>query len=1183
MSTSYRYPGIHPFSPQDQALFFGRETDQENLFTAILLNQITVIIGRSGIGKSSLINAGLLPKIEKEVNQKENDKRNFLLLHIRAGNHKNSDDATLLQKILQTKISSIIPTAPAPEPPEVQQQFLPFLRPHQKESLWYKLKQLQYLDLLNQKKRVYLTLIDQLEELFTYPAEEFRTLLTELEQVLSPNPPDRVREGIYEAECKDENILSDKEQRVLEAPIPVKFLFAIRSDKLSLLIRLRDAICNIFQNLYELRPLSRQQAMDAITKPTELKNGFSAPPFRFHEEAVQAIVDYLDQRRNADPELNLEELRIEPFALQIICSHIEQNLSQVDDNHDGLIQKPEVSELDLMIEQFYLDILGKLKLDDQTLLSLKELIEDQMIDEQHRRKRIVYKGEINDPNLDEDLLKKVVDHRLLREVTGLGMAAYEISHDFLIEPILHAKQQRLNASKRLSVSNYSQIEKFDATLAKLQEEIRKNPNEYNNYTRLGDYYYFLQDYEKAIDNYTEAINQKNHSNIKGADLELYFNRGDCYNRLGKYELSTLDFNRVLEIEDKHLLANHYNGFNYQQLGQPEVAARYYTKVLEINDTYVNSQFNLGIVYRQMQKLEESEQCFQKVITLDPKDHEAYYYLGLLSAEKARPDRALEYFNKVLALKPDYADAYIQKALIYAEKNEMENALHCYSSILQFDPQHATAHKSLGIIYRSFLNNIAEAEKHFFEAVKLNKTDHESYYYLGIIANDQKRFEEAIAYFDKSIQLNATYINSYLEKAYALLQLYHDGEALAIYEAVLQIEPGNAHALKGIEVIKGQADSEEQLLSSLVDDPNDISALYTLGVQANNDRQYEKAIDYFQKVLTLKPDHINALIEQAYAYNYLQNDNQAIACYQTILDLHPNNLQAIRSLASVYFAKADYRKAKEYFTQASQIEPENYKNFYSLGLIASYEKEFTAALTFFEQALAISPYQKESLIGQAYVLDQLGRTEESIACYQKIIEIDPAYASAYSSLGILYNKLGKPEEAEKNYLLAVQLNKNDYESYYDLGILADRKKELLQAIQYFEKAIEINPDFTKAYDYLAYYYMQTRDYQRAAALYQKMLEIDPAYSNAYYNMGIINIRLQNAEAAIGNLNKAVTLNPTDYEAYFQMGKLYKQMNMPQQATASFAKAANLNVDYKPAIEQLDALRNTPNSATGSSFL
>ena len=59
-----RYPGVRPFadSEADQRVFFGRGREIHELFHQIHTTNLLVLFGKSGLGKTSLLQAGLFPR-----------------------------------------------------------------------------------------------------------------------------------------------------------------------------------------------------------------------------------------------------------------------------------------------------------------------------------------------------------------------------------------------------------------------------------------------------------------------------------------------------------------------------------------------------------------------------------------------------------------------------------------------------------------------------------------------------------------------------------------------------------------------------------------------------------------------------------------------------------------------------------------------------------------------------------------------------------------------------------------------------------------------------------------------------------------------------------------------------------------------------------------------------------------
>jgi len=60
------YRGLSAFGEEDAEFFFGRDTFIEQLLAAVLKKPLVPVIGRSGSGKSSVVFAGLIPKLKKE-------------------------------------------------------------------------------------------------------------------------------------------------------------------------------------------------------------------------------------------------------------------------------------------------------------------------------------------------------------------------------------------------------------------------------------------------------------------------------------------------------------------------------------------------------------------------------------------------------------------------------------------------------------------------------------------------------------------------------------------------------------------------------------------------------------------------------------------------------------------------------------------------------------------------------------------------------------------------------------------------------------------------------------------------------------------------------------------------------------------------------------------------------------
>lgn len=270
-----RYPGVTPFSEEQRDIFYGREKDIKRLSQMIHLRDQVLLYAKSGIGKTSLLHAGVLPNL----------KSGYTPIKIRF---------TAYSQEAKNPISPALKTL------QSINQFLDAAKPEFPAfTLWSALKNLQF----QKPGHTFLLVFDQFEELFSYPADQVEEFKTQLFELINNYIPE---EDIEITEENEELIYTD---------IPVKFVYAIRSDRLSLLNRLSDKISNIQQNFYELTALTEKQAREAIINPAQKEGDFTTPPFAYEEDALNKMIGRLTNN-GAQP--------VETTQLQIVCRRIEK-------------------------------------------------------------------------------------------------------------------------------------------------------------------------------------------------------------------------------------------------------------------------------------------------------------------------------------------------------------------------------------------------------------------------------------------------------------------------------------------------------------------------------------------------------------------------------------------------------------------------------------------------------------------------------------------------------------------------------------------------------------------------------------------------------------------------------------------------------------------------------------------
>lgn len=412
-----RYPGVKPFTSNERELFFGREKDTEDFYSLLFIKQSVVLYGKSGYGKSSLLNAGVIPKLQQEGE--------WICFSIRFNNYSERETKENVSPIENVKLrlkQDLDKTATA---------LLDSVIPAE-DSFWYWVKAHQH---ANTKSR-FIFFFDQFEELFTYPKAQVEEFSEQLSQLLYNTVPVKFRKRLSEMDEQD-NISDDLHHYLYEKP-EVKVVFSVRSDRLSLLNILTDRHPTILQNYYELNALSRTQAEQAILNPAKTPQslGFVTPSFDFTQDALKKILDSIG---------NVQDGKIETSTLQIICRYVEDELVQ--EKKIKLITGDLLGDIADIFKQYYEGILAKLNANDRE--KVQRLIEDELI-EQGRRNTLTDGYIKNRFGFDDKLLLQLEQSSLLRkERDATGRILYEISHDSLVNAIEKVAQGRREIEEQI--------------------------------------------------------------------------------------------------------------------------------------------------------------------------------------------------------------------------------------------------------------------------------------------------------------------------------------------------------------------------------------------------------------------------------------------------------------------------------------------------------------------------------------------------------------------------------------------------------------------------------------------------------------------------------------------------------------------------------------------------------------
>jgi hypothetical protein len=400
-----RYPGAQPFSDDEfsRKMFFGRDQASTTLTDQILANRMVVVYAKSGLGKTSLLSAGVAPRLRED---------RYLPLFVRVNDVERSPFASVLDGIRL----------------EAERQGVEYV-PGATGSLWSFFKTVEFWrgDLLLTP----VLILDQFEELFTLQPEQARqSFLNELGYLVRGVRPSSA---------------PDTDRALGEEPPPLRIVLSLREDFLGFLEEASDHIPQILDHRFRLAPLSLPAAADAITGPASIDDpGFATKPFRFDGDAITEILDYLSRRRTKS---NVQTTRyVEPFQLQLVCRRIEEIVAErqrTSSAETAIGMKDIGGEAGIRetLRNFYTNSVDALPT-KRVRRASRHLCEQFLISPEGRRLSLEEMEIRKQLNLSPEILRLLVTRRLLRSENRSDSSYYELSHDALIEPILTTRRRK---------------------------------------------------------------------------------------------------------------------------------------------------------------------------------------------------------------------------------------------------------------------------------------------------------------------------------------------------------------------------------------------------------------------------------------------------------------------------------------------------------------------------------------------------------------------------------------------------------------------------------------------------------------------------------------------------------------------------------------------------------------------
>ena len=255
-------------------------------------------------------------------------------------------------------------------------------------------------------------------------------------------------------------------------------------------------------------------------------------------------------------------------------------------------------------------------------------------------------------------------------------------------------------------------------------------------------------------------------------------------------------------------------------------------------------------------------------------------------------------------------------------------------------------------------------------------------------------------------------------------------------------------------------------------------------------------------------------------------DKAINAFQKALSLNPNNSAIYSNMGVAFREKGMLNEAIEAFDKAIAINPNNTEAYYNKGIATQEQGNLEEAIIAYYKAILLKPNYADSYNNMANALKDQGKLDKAIDAYKKAILFKPDYAIAYSNLGNALKDIGKLKESIEAHKKSVSLKPNNPIFHNNMGISFKEQGKLEEAINIYKKAIYFKPDYATAYSNMGNALKDQGKIHEALEAFNQALAIDKSHVEAYNNMGNVLQESGKIDNAIKVYKKALAIEP-DY--------------------------------------------------------
>lgn len=403
---------------------------------------------------------------------------------------------------------------------------------------------------------------------------------------------------------------------------------------------------------------------------------------------------------------------------------------------------------------------------------------------------------------------------------------------------------------------------------------------------IGNIYYHLKEYQKAINNYNTVLEMNKITN----NLNI-FDQEEASHKTAARRIKTV----LKKVEDYEIIFNTAVCLVCQ--GKYEQSIETFKRAGDNKENWINIYQPLALVYEVLGKSLDAAEMYQNLAEIYPEDFEIQKKSGDFCCTMKNYDRAKEYYDRANVLKPDYFQGYLNIGICLSEDKRFQEAVNMLQLVIKISPHIAEVHYNLGNAYYG-IGQKPFALSSYKKAIEINPSDYKSLYNLGVILDEMDMKEESVMAFLHSLDIKPDFYEASNNLSVLLCSIGRYDEAVDTYLKALQYNPSNVELYFNLAITleyQKKFDQAEELYKKIIKmDPKLSDAYYNIGLIRVQKEDLKGAEQYFRKAVDCNLEHHKSYYQLAKLYVIFREYGRCMDCLEKAVQLSSDYIDKVKS-------------------------------------------------------------------------------------------------------------------------------------------------------------------------------------------------------------------------------------------------------------------------------------------------